>query len=176
MDESLIWIFGLAAAFFGFLLIIGIIIYFNDKKDAKQPGKTVQTVTASITQPVPRVPAGSQTLDIIIISMLVIEAIFWLSISGLQLFVGSFTLSEGGLGTICAGIWNLVMAVLGFAIIYSVVKKKKAAITQLGLLSILGIAWGLFQLFTGAALQGCIIPVYAVIGVLTYMNRTQYVL
>lgn len=136
------------------------------------------------------------TLSIIIIVLLVIMALFWLMIGFMQLGCSGLslaglsidptlsdsldpetqtTLLNSSVSSVFCGIWNILISIVNLYLIRDVVKRKKRIVSELLFLGIAGSLFGAVQLFSGALLQVCAIPLYIILAVLGQINKTEYV-
>ena len=118
--------------------------------------------------------SGSNTVDVIIIVTLVLLALFWLGVGGLQIFVG-LGLNLNTFDLVFAGAWNFLISIINLLVIGDVVGHKKKAVRDLTFLAFTGSIFGFVQLFlSGVWLQLLVIPFYVIIGVLAQVNKAYY--
>jgi hypothetical protein len=132
--------------------------------------------SAAAVAPSPAIPAGtgSDTMQTLIIILLVLLVLFWLGVGFLQLVLSLSASNTFDL--LCFGGVNIIVSIINGVMIAPVAKKKKSALQQLYSLSILGALFGMFQLFFSSAyLQVCALPLYILLGILTYLNRDVFV-
>jgi hypothetical protein len=98
---------------------------------------------------------------------------FWILIGCIQIAVGLTTYRGGDLA-IC-GLWNFGVSILSFAGIADIVHRRRRTVNNLTLFAVLGVIWGLFQLFVSHAwLQVLVIPIYVVLGALAQANKGYF--
>jgi tetratricopeptide (TPR) repeat protein len=137
-------------------------------------GTSVSAAPTEVSNATVRTTAGSDTIQLIIVILLVIMVLFWLGVGFLQLAF-SFE-STVNFDLLCFGGGNIVFSIINGFFIAPVVARKKSALQQLYILAAIGSVLGTFQLlFYGAYLQVCAIPLYILIGILAYINREAFV-
>ncbi|MBL8111109.1 MAG: hypothetical protein JNJ96_15700 [Anaerolineales bacterium] len=72
------------------------------------------------------------------------------------------------------GFWNIFVSLINLLVIRDIIKRSKNALNELYILSVLGTISGVLQVFDGAYLQACVIPLYGALGILAYLNQDVY--
>ena len=108
--------------------------------------------------------------------LLVILGLFWLGIGFLQLSLGlGNNLYVNTTDMLCAGGWNLFVAVINLGSIADVVRRYRRTVSNLTLLAVLGSLWGLYQILAGGVwLQVFVVPLYIALGVLAQVNKSHF--
>lgn len=102
-------------------------------------------------------------ISIALIVILVILSMFWMGIGLLQI-----------INSPLLGFWNIFVSLINLLIIRDIIKRSKNTLNELYFLSVFGTIGGIIQMFTGAYLQACVIPLYGALGVLAYLNQDIY--
>lgn len=128
-----------------------------------------------ISTPAVRTPAGSDSVQTILVVLLVVMVLFWLGVGLLQLFF-SLDPNESTFDLLCFGGGNIVFSIINGSLIVPTANRKKSVLQSLYFLAGLGSAVGMLQLLFGSAyLQICAIPLYILLGILAYANREAFV-
>lgn len=102
-------------------------------------------------------------ISIALIVILVVLSLFWMGIGLLQI-----------INSPLLGLWNIFVSLINLLIIRDIIKRSKNTLNELYFLSVFGTIGGIIQMFTGAYLQACVIPLYGALGVLAYLNQDIY--
>jgi hypothetical protein len=138
-------------------------------------------VAAAVVAPDPVGPSsatarpvvGSDTVQIILVVLLVVTVLFWLGVGLLQLL---YSVDPFDFNLLCVGGLNLLFSIVNGFLIVPVARRTKSALQWLYGLAAIGSAFGMFQLLIqGAYLQVCAVPLYILMLILTYLNREVFV-
>jgi tetratricopeptide (TPR) repeat protein len=120
--------------------------------------------TGMVNQPLMSTqPNNLDNISIALIVILVILSLFWMGIGLLQI-----------INSPLLGLWNIFVSLINLLIIRDIIKRSKNTLNELYFLSVFGTISGVIQMFTGAYLQACVIPLYGALGVLAYLNQDVY--
>lgn len=181
MSDEMIVVLSLGGGLAVILLIVGLVINFSSRKEEVAPVDVRNTVIETS----PQIPeyarsASSQSINIIIIILLVIMGIFWLIIGFTQFGVARVAAeidpSTSPMSYYLSGIWNIVISIINLWLINGVVKRRKIVVRDLTFLGIVGSVWGGYQLIvSGSLIQACAIPLYIILAVLVQINKHEYI-
>lgn len=164
------------------LLVIGVVInYSQNRREKIIPDEVRQKVIEARPQMPEHIPsASSQSINIIIIILLVIMGIFWLMIGltqfGLAQVAAEIDPTTSPMNYYLSGLWNIVISIINLWLINGVVKRRKIVVRDLTFLGIVGSVWGGYQLIvSGSLIQACAIPLYIILAILVQINKHEYI-
>jgi hypothetical protein len=111
-------------------------------------------------------------LNIAVIVSLILQGLFWLGIASLQLIL---YLSGSPGASLFWIIWNFTMPFFYIFIIRDAFLRYKRVVNNLLVFGIIGIIWGVVQLFSGVWVQACVILMLFVCVILPQINKPYYV-
>ena len=107
-----------------------------------------------------------------LILCLALVCVFWSVLAGLQLF-GYFT-DRSLVNLLYTALGNIFLVLLHLAILRGVFLRKRFAMNVLQMVGILMFFWGTLQLLAGSWLYGCVLPLYLIMTILTFINKKYY--
>jgi hypothetical protein len=145
---------------------------------SNRPGTAANVQTTQEVAPVQITIPSFQTIQTIIVVLLVVMILYWLGIGLLQIMLAfNIVFNNTSAGNLFwFGLFNVGISILNGAMIPPVLGKKKSALQQLYFLAVVGSVFGTFQMvFSTSAIQVCAIPLYITLGILAYVGKDMFV-
>lgn len=149
----------------------------DEEPEAKPPAPEPESKVTLL--PDPGLGTENALVGATLIAQLLILFLFWFGKGAIEVGVAFDWIHIAGpkfsVASSFCGAWDVIFGLANLALLFSVRRRSRRAVTNLTLLGVTGIMWGLLLLLFGAAwVQGITIPIYILLIVLAQTNKDYF--